>query len=207
MAMCKHCGMDSSDAVTCEWCKRPLAPQSAASEEAGQSPPPRFATTVDRIEEDEEARRKERTTFLIVQSILIVIAASLLIWKPQIFVPVTIASAFAAGIMLTRWRVIEPYSEDWILMLVLLALTVAVPAPFFVLLGYAIYGYIFRNLDANALWLYGTFAVLMLVLEVVGILAWRDGVPVSAVGKYYSTQVLSFLAIAFGWMLSSLSPR
>ena len=205
MAFCKHCGMESSDAVNCEWCKRPIAPQPPVGQ-ATPPPPIPVRTTMDLVEEDEEKLRAGRRNFLISCAILLVVASSVIIWKPPIFAWVTIASAFIAGMILMRWQVIDPFEGDWPLVGILFFLTLIAPA-FFVLLGYVMYGLINRSLDTNVLWLYGTYLAMTTALVIVGILSWWHGVPMSAVVQLYGTQVLSFAAISFGWMCGSPTGR
>lgn len=201
MAFCRHCGMESADAVNCEWCKRPVAPQPPVGQ-ATEPPPMPVRTTMDIVEEEEEKLRAWRRNFFISCAILLVVASSVIIWKPPFFAWVTIASAFLAGMILIHWRMIDPFSDDWMLVGILFLLTAFVPA-FFVCLGYIIYGLMNRRLDSNVLWLYGTYLALTTALQVPSILAWPHGFPVSALVKLHGTQVLSFGAISFGWAWAS----
>jgi hypothetical protein len=202
MVMCKHCGMDSSDAVTCEWCKRPLGPQSSARVDRPSQSPQLVRTTMDILEEEEESLRARRRNFVIAGCILLIAASCVIAWKPPIFATVTIATAFIMGMMLTHWRVIDPFSDDWPLVGILVLLTALAPA-FFVFLGYIAYGIIYRDRDPNVLWLYVSFLAATTVLQIVSILAWQQGYPPGFFLKLYGAEKLSFPATAFGWIFAS----
>ena len=202
MAFCRHCGMESSDALNCEWCKRPLAAQPPPAGPATPPTPPLVRTTMDLVEEDEENLRKARTTFFIAGSILLIAASCVILWKPPSFAWVTIASAFLIGMMLMRWQVIDPFSEDWPLVGILVVLTAVAPA-FFVFVGYLAYGMINRDRDPNVLWLYGSYLAVTMILQIVSILAWSHGYPPGFFLKLYGAEKLSFPATAFGWMWGS----
>jgi len=194
MAYCKHCGMESTDPAKCQWCGRPLSP--AVSDP--RSAPPPVRTTMDIVEEEEEKLRAGRISFLVAGSVLLIAASCVIAWRPHFFPWVIIGAAFLVGRMLVRNRVIEPFEDGWVLVGLLFVGVIFVPA-FFVCLGYIAYGLICRNLDPTVVWLLGAYVVAVTVLEVVTILAFSQGVPLSAALQLYGVEKLSFLALAFGW--------
>ena len=198
MAYCKFCGVESSDDKNCEWCKRPLPPVPAPP----ATPPPPAQDSIDKVGEIEEQERKSRSAFFVSCGVLLLLASGVLFWRYQLYPVVIIISLFVTGILLARFGVIEPFSDNWVQAGVLFLLVIFLPA-FVVFLGYMVYGLITRQGDSNLAWLLGAYFGVATVLEVVAFIAFPEQVPIDTLAKLRGAEALGFAAVIFGWVSAS----
>ena len=193
MAYCRYCGIQSKYADKCELCGRQLADAQDAPKVV---PPIENNTPHARLEKMEEEGRQGRTSFYIGLAILLVVAAILIFIKFQLYPWVILAATFATGNLLRRFHVIDAYSDD----ILMVGLLLIIPAPmFFVLLGLAAYGVIQRNPNYTFIWLMGAYLAVQSILVIVTILAMPRMVPMSLLMPLLGLERLGFIAAVLGW--------
>lgn len=197
MAYCKFCGLESNDSEKCQWCGRPLPPVPAAP---AATPPPRPVEEKMAVTEEEE--RKGRHGFFIACGVLILLSTILLFINYHIYLWVMLGALFLAGILLAYFKIIPPFEDAWLEIVILVLLILFLPS-FFALLGYIIYGLITRNMDIDIVWLLGTYAGMILILQIITFIAFPDKIPSSTIFVLRIAEFFSFVAFFLGWIVSS----
>lgn len=193
MAYCKHCGMNSSTADKCEWCGRQLAQAQAVPD---APPPVADNSSPSWLENMEEEERQGRARFFIGLAVLLVVAAIPILIRYQLYPWIILAATFATGNLLRRFQVIESFSDDWVMVLLLFL----IPAPmFFMLLGLVAYGVIHKDLNHTFVWLMGAYLAVETILVTVTFLAMPHTAPLSMMTPVLGLEKLGFLAAVLGW--------
>ena len=233
MTYCKHCGMESRNTATCEWCGRTLprkvhrtqsskpADASLPTLEATQPPPgatpytffiyerAKYGNPSDEllfpVQKAQEDPREVLLDFSIYLGSLLLMGSSLITWHyGNPFILAAIVGMFLAGALMARLNAVPIFEEGLERMGVPLMLMLAVFFPVMLIyVGYVAYGFLTHRSEQTVVRLLTPLFMAVVILLLMSLIAGPKAVPVQMYGQFRGVELLCLSAVLLGWSASS----